>query len=180
MTDQVGKTLKTRGSGHPFAVKRLLGEGTQGAVYEVDLGGRGLAFKHYHPAFSNDRQLAVLEGLIKRGPPTSRFLWPMELAEADGRIGYLMALREPRFAGMADLMHRRAEPSFRALVQAGFELAHSFLQLHAEGLCYRDINFENVFFDPASGEVAICDNDNCGIDGQPASQVQGTLGFMAP
>ncbi len=30
------------------------------------------------------------------------------------------------------------------------ELAQSFLRLHSEGLCYRDISFGNVFFDPST------------------------------
>jgi serine/threonine protein kinase len=59
-------------------------------------------------------------------------------------------------------------------------LAGSFLQLHAQGLCYRDISLGNVFFDPASGRPLICDNDNVGIDGQGGARVLGTSRFMAP
>jgi serine/threonine protein kinase len=77
-------------------------------------------------------------------------------------------------------MRRRIDPSFRALATAGFELAHSFLQLHSKGLCYRDISFGNLFFDPATGEVLICDNDNVAIDGEPDPGVLGTPRFMAP
>jgi serine/threonine protein kinase len=60
------------------------------------------------------------------------------------------------------------------------EPSQSFLQLHAQGLFYRDISFGNVFFDPDNGEILICDNDNVGIDGQSPSGVLGTPRFMAP
>ena len=76
-----------------------------------------------------------------------------------------MPLRDPRYKGIVGLMKRRVEPTFRALATAGLELAHSFLELHVQGLCYRDISFGNVFFDPQSGDVLICDNDNVTIDG---------------
>ena len=41
----------------------------------------------------------------------------------------------------------------------GMELAGSFLALHAQGLCYRDISFSNVFFDPATGIPRISSSD---------------------
>ncbi|MGH9184240.1 MAG: protein kinase domain-containing protein, partial [Acidimicrobiales bacterium] len=58
--------------------------------------------------------------------------------------------------------------------------AHSFLALHARGLCYRDISFGNVFLDPTTGDALICDNDNAGIDGSSRALVRGTPKFMAP
>jgi eukaryotic-like serine/threonine-protein kinase len=51
--------------------------------------------------------------------------------------------------------------------------------LHARGLCYRDISFGNVFFDPRTGDVLICDNDNVGVD-NGEGRVLGTPFFMAP
>jgi hypothetical protein len=91
-----------------------------------------------------------------------------------------MPLRPPSFAGLVDLVSRRVDVDFRVVTTIGLELAHSFLLLHNEGLCYRDISFGNVFFDPASGHVRICDIDNVGIDGASTSNVKGTPYFMAP
>ena len=91
-----------------------------------------------------------------------------------------MPLREPRYKGIVDLMKRRIEPSFRALATAGLQLAQSFLELHAQGLCYRDISFGNVFFDPDTGDIQVCDNDNVAIDGQGDSGILGTPRFIAP
>lgn len=91
-----------------------------------------------------------------------------------------MPLREPRYKGISDLMKRRIDPTFHALATAGFELAHSFLQLHSKGLCYRDISFGNILFDPDSGEILICDNDNVSVDGAIEGGILGTPRFMAP
>jgi len=77
-------------------------------------------------------------------------------------------------------MKKRCAPSFRALVTSGLQLVDSFFQLHAQGFCYRDINFGNVFFDPETGEILICDNDNVAISGNPLVGDIGTPKFMAP
>src|SRR5256885_1046760 len=53
-------------------------------------------------------------------------------------------------------------------------------ELHARGLCYRDISFGNAFFDPETGEVLICDNDNVTVDAQAKGGVYGTPRFMSP
>src|SRR5207247_2074307 len=122
------------------------------------------------------------ERAIKEGPPSDRFLWPIDLTHgaAPGSFGYLMALRESRFKGLGVWLKRQINPSFYALATTGFELADGYLLLHAKkGLCYRDINYNNVFFDPATGEVRICDNDNVDVNGQPG-EIGGTPRFMAP
>jgi serine/threonine protein kinase len=59
-------------------------------------------------------------------------------------------------------------------------LADSFLKLHAQGLCYRDISYGNVFYEPSSGNPLICDNDNIGVEGRDPALVLGTSRFMAP
>jgi DNA-binding helix-hairpin-helix protein with protein kinase domain len=163
-------------------VEEFLGGGGQGEVYRATVGGKPVALKWYYPASSTEEQRKALEILIKRGAPSDSFLWPMELADAAATpgFGYIMPLREPRFKGIVDMMKRRIEPSFRALVTVGLELSHSFLQLHSKGLCYRDISFGNAFFDPLTGEVLICDNDNVTVDNQSLSGVYGTPRFMAP
>ncbi len=176
------QTLTFRSSGVCY-VERLLGAGTQGEVYEARITKKAFALKWYYPQYlSCDPQLkARLNRIVSIGPPSDRFLWPVEVVASSGvqGFGYVMGLREPRFKSIIDLMKRRVEPTFRTLASAGFELANSYLQLHSKGLSYRDISWNNVSFDPASGEVRICDNDNVDIDGQPGT-IGGTPKFMAP
>lgn len=176
------QAVQTETTGLPCTVEKFLGGGGQGEVYRAELGGQAVALKWYFPASATPEQRSALETLIKKGPPNEKFLWPMELTSAAGvpGFGYVMPLREPRYKGIVDLMKRRIEPTFRALATAGLDLSHSYLQLHAEGLCYRDISFGNVFFDPDTGDVLICDNDNVTVDGEGKAGVLGTPRFMAP
>jgi len=188
---QPNQIVLTQTSQTACTIDHLIGGGGQGEVYAARLGdpAKGhaqtpVALKWFYPHYlGQDRLLEQrLTDAIKAGPPSDRFLWPQELVRSQGvaGFGYLMALREKRFAGIVDLVMRRVHPSFRSLVTAGFELAHSYFQLHAKGLCYRDISFGNVFFDPKSGEVRICDNDNVGIDRKAGGGIGGTARFMAP
>jgi eukaryotic-like serine/threonine-protein kinase len=177
-----GQVVRTRSSGSDCEIAEILGCGAQGEVYRVHLANSAFALKWYYPQAATAQQLSLLESLIRRGPPDQRFLWPLELMSASETpgFGYLMRLREPRFRGLVDLMKRRIDPTFRALATAGFELSDSFLQLHSKGLCYHDISFGNLFLDPDSGEILICDNDNVTVDGDLKAGVLGTPRFMAP
>ena len=166
-----------------LAVKAFLGAGTQGEVYRVQRldSGEELALKWYLPGKATPNQKNIIADLIKRGSPDARFLWPMDTVSTEaGGFGYVMGLRENRFAGLLDLMTGQLETSLRALALAGMELSHAFLQLHARGLCYADISFGNAFFDPRTGEVRICDNDNVTAPGVGSIGVLGTPRFMAP
>ncbi|MGH9468094.1 MAG: protein kinase domain-containing protein [Terriglobales bacterium] len=182
MSLAAGQTVGAEASHLECMVTQFLGGGGQGEVYRAQLAGREVALKWYLPHAATEQQRNQLATIIKKGPPTAQFLWPAELASAPGiaGFGYLMPLREPRFRGIAALMRQQLDPSFRVLATMAFELAHNFLQLHSKGLCYRDISFGNVFFDPASGEILICDNDNVTVDGDPATGILGTPRFMAP
>lgn len=178
----VGKSFHALGTAVPIEIQRFLGGGGQGEVYQAKLEGRALALKWYYPNQATPQQRKTLEILIEKGPPDRRFLWPLELVVKEGAdtFGYLMELRPESYKGIVDLMKRRVEPSFRGLCKSGFDLADGFLQLHSKGLCYRDISFGNVFFQPDSGDVLICDNDNVGVDGEDWGGVLGTPRFMAP
>lgn len=181
---KVGQKVQTTSSQLECEIQKLLGDGGQGEVYQAKLGDNEVALKWYHPHIATAEQRTNLEKLVAKGSPSGRFLWPFDVAisaNVEG-FGYIMGLRPSQYCDIVSLMKRRVkpDPSFRVLAKVGFNLADSFYQLHAQGLCYRDINFGNVFFDPSSGDVLVCDNDNVGIDGASVGGVKGTLGFMAP
>lgn len=166
-----------------YTIDTFLGAGTQGEVYRAHANGKAVAIKWYFPHYiQNDQQLHQrLENAIRKGSPDNNFLWPLELVTQPNNagFGYVMPLRAANFKSIVDLMRRRAEPSFYALISACLQLSESFLQLHAKGLCYRDINFNNVFFDPNTGDILICDNDNVDVNGATGA-INGTPRFMAP
>ena len=179
----IGSELVLPVSGRACRVRRLLGEGSQGVVFEADVAGADLlALKWYYAHTASSAQRRGIEDLVDRGAPSDRFLWPAEVVDQPPIVGfgYLMPLRPAQYVGLSELLAGKVDIPFSVATSLCMELAQSFLRLHSEGLCYRDISFGNVFFDPATGRPLICDNDNVGIDGQSSSAVLGTRRFMAP
>lgn len=166
------------------SVRKLLGEGSQGSVFDivVEPSGEHRALKWYFPSSGLARQRAAIDQLVERGSPDRRFLWPTEIAVIHGEasFGYVMPLRDPTSVSLADLLTGKVDVTLSTVCALGMELADTFLQLHSQGLCYRDISFGNIFFDPQSGRPLICDTDNVGVDGASTSAVLGTRRFMAP
>ena len=168
-------------------IARLIGQGGEGHVYEVQRSdGQHLALKWYRPASRTPKKLQAIRTLVEFGAPHTRFLWPLSLAHVDGENGgYVMPLRDDRFLELSHLLSERdadggkLEVPYTATITMCRQLSFSFLRLHARGLCYRDISFGNVFFEPASGDTLICDNDNVGVDNGSGS-ILGTPFFMAP
>jgi len=172
-------------SGQPCRVEKLLGSGGQGEAYKVNWAGGSYALKWYYPESATPDQRAILEKLLGGGlyrQPSAAFLWPLDIACSPGvpGFGYIMRLREPRFKSLLDLMTNRIDPTFRTLATVGLALADSFYLLHMQGLCYRDISFGNAFFDPKTGEILICDNDNVAENRSGKGGILGTPDFMAP
>jgi DNA-binding helix-hairpin-helix protein with protein kinase domain len=188
-----GETLGY-GAGQKITVVREIGQGGQGAVYEVqDDTGTLFALKWYHTPAADERaqrgyeeQRVALRDSIGNGgpalpalpPPNGRFLWPLAYVEKKGvsgphgaydGYGYLMNLLPSGYVSLEDLALGRvpfgpAGP-YRALCRAAVGLADCFRVLHLKGLCYKDINDGGAFLNPLTGDVLVCDNDNVRYDG---------------
>jgi eukaryotic-like serine/threonine-protein kinase len=176
--------LSLRKLGGDWRVGRILGEGGQGSVYELipdDPQRRTLALKWYRPEATYPAQRSALLRLTEQAAPSDEFLWPLEVIDGtDGAFGYVMPIRSAKHVPVADLLTGKVDVGFSTVARLCMGLADSFLKLHAQGLCYRDISIGNVFFDPSTGRPLICDNDNVGIDGREPARVMGTSRFMAP
>ena len=162
----------------------MLGEGAQAEVYRGRIGNESFAVKWYRPEYVrvDPRIWDRLRVAVNSGSPTEQFLWPFDfvsMPRASALGGYIMPLKPPEQISMVDLLRASASRSFRSLCVVGFHLANSFLKLHAAGLCYRDINFGNVFFNPDTGDIRIADTDNVDVNLRSGS-IKGTPGSMAP
>lgn len=176
----VGETTGMR-----LRIQKKLGEGGQGIVYLATASGKQFALKVYHADLATADQRAILRELIRQGPPErarSKFVWPIDIVPCPAGFGYLMPLFDSaKFTELGQVMARRKDaPTYETLCEITFQVAASYQALHAKGYCYRDINTGNVVFDPQTGEVLICDNDNVGIDKHSKAAIQGTLEFMPP
>lgn len=189
----LGSELHFEGLDQPLRILRGLGGGTQGQVFAVQAGDEQLALKWYLPAcLARDPELPQrLRQSIRLGAPSDDFLWPLALLEpsASSRalirhsaagFGSLMPLRPTSFVGAHLHAGGQLEISLQNVLRACFFLADGFHQLHLKGLCYKDVSLGNLFLEPSSGRILICDNDNVEIDGQGGGSVLGTPGFMAP
>ncbi len=178
---KIGDTVSVTGCGSCEVVSHV-GGGGQGEVYRVRWNGHDYAMKWYHSASATQRQRDILQELLRIGTPGPDFLWPLELVDRKGTpgFGYLMPLRPANFKSIEALMAGRINPSFLSLIDAAINLVKAFRQLHTKGLCYRDISFGNAFFDPATGGVLVCDNDNIGASNAAYTGILGTPDFMAP
>jgi DNA-binding helix-hairpin-helix protein with protein kinase domain len=182
---RVGQIIKSGNPGDNIKIVKHLNGGTQGEIHLVAMGdGRQLALKWYRPEYLMlDTGLRNrLEDLVRRGPPSDKFAWPLHIVESRGipGFGYLMTLIEDRFVNLRDyLTAAQSGMSFSAIANAGYELATAFGILHTNGLCYHDISYSNVFVDPRDGDIIICDNDNVDVNGRPGVMA-GSPAFKAP
>jgi eukaryotic-like serine/threonine-protein kinase len=176
-----GRTLRMARTGTVVAVGARLGEGGQGVVHEAVFGGYACAVKWYRDVPRPMELRKSIAALAERSRPHPAFVWPIDVVVSDELpgFGYVMPKLDRGYISFAQLLGRREQPSFRVMATIGRRLVGAFGALHASGLCYRDINFGNLWVEPGHAEVAIIDNDNVGLDGEQ-SFVWGTGNFRAP
>ncbi|HYS41432.1 MAG TPA: protein kinase [Pseudonocardiaceae bacterium] len=172
--------LLTSESGVQVTVGKVLGTGTQGAVHEGRTGdGHAVAIKWYQPAFQQQDLRDSITLLVQQKAPSTHFLWPTDIVTKGSHFGYVMPLRPPNYAGLTKVLNRKVSIRPRELVRAGRHMVAAFKALQAKGLFYCDISDNNLFVNPDTGDILICDNDNVGSS-RGSTRVLGTPRFMAP
>src|SRR5258707_13597258 len=141
-------------------VGERLGEGGQGVVHAVTIGGTPYAVKWYRYAASGELRKSIA-ALVERGRPHRDFIWPIDLVASDelSGFGYVMPRLEPRFSSFAQLVSRSDQPPFRVVSPIGRQLVTAFEPLPSAGLCYRAISFGNRWVAAEASDVASIDTD---------------------
>lgn len=165
-------------------------EGGQGIVYKVECDGQAFALKWYARAgkiFKENKKdfYGNLMKNVESGPPakiSKFFIWPIAITKEDssGCFGYVMKIIPSEYRKFSDFLCAKIQfSSFKALLNGAMLITACFGKLHSDGYSYQDLNDGNFFFNPKTGDVLICDNDNVagyginlGIKGKPR--------YMAP
>lgn len=179
----VGTSLKTR-SGVTITIRKLLGEGGQGWVYEVDYNGEYKALKWYKALGLGQNPQAFYDNIrqnIISGSPSREFLWPQDITEwSNGTFGYVMDLRPENYYELTQFLLCKIKfRSFKTVVDAGLKIVSAFRMLHNQGYSYQDLNDGNFFINPGNGDVLICDNDNVAPEGTETG-ILGKPRYVAP
>ena len=180
MSSKFQKNEKFTVDGETATILDLLGEGGQGSVYLVDYKNNKYAFKYYNDLQTNDFKYN-LKNNVAKGSPYKTFLWPKEFVEfEDESCGYFMDLRPSNYVSFVSyLIGKNGFKNRKAMLKWCIELAYSFKLLHEKGYSYQDLNDGSFFFDPDTGDLLICDNDNVSADKSNLG-ILGKMRFMAP
>ncbi len=173
-----------------YIIGERLGTGGQAQVRRVRLSSTGEEFacKIYKEdptgIQKNIEQLINLGPLKdKDGNVLTEVVSPKILVTQDGKegFGYIMDLVDlDDYATIPQAWSNPAKcPSAKAMCRIIQNLARVFEAIHRSyGMCYKDINEGNIYFNPKTGDIKVIDNDNIGI--KDTKSILGTPGYRAP
>ncbi len=178
---KIGKNNET------YILQKQIGRGGQAAVWKVlnESTNTYYAYKAYKEATPNTK--TNIEDLIKIGKLKDKngnilnsVVLPITTVEnEEDSFGYVMELVDLQDFTTMKKAWCGKYPSCRAICNIVKNLALIFETLHLSyGMCYKDVNEGNIFFNPDTGDIKIIDNDNIGY--RDKFTIKGTSGYMAP
>lgn len=181
--------IKIGKNGIKYQLVKRLGKGGQAEVWKAKntITKVFYAYKEYRHNTNNIK--ANIEDLIKIGKfydknqkPLDEVVLPITVVEIDGdAFGYIMDLVDLQdYTVIAKAWSNPNKyPSCSAICIIMQAFARVFETLHnTYGMCYKDVNEGNIFFNPKNGSIKIIDNDNIGYASR--STIRGTMGYRAP
>lgn len=174
-------------NGEKYLLIKRIGKGGQAEVWKAQniMTKVYFAYKEYKQNTNNIK--ANIEDLIKIGEFRDKngniledVVLPITIVECEGdSFGYVMELIDLQDFTVVKKAWCGNYPSCKAICQIVQNFARVFETLHLSyGMCYKDVNEGNIFFNPTTGEIRIIDNDNIGYADK--FTIKGTSGYMAP
>lgn len=179
--------IKIDSNGISYKLIKRIGKGGQAPVWKVkDLNTKKYyAYKEYKHNKNNIK--ANIERLIengeikdKNGNPLKDIILPIALVECDGdSFGYVMELVDLKDFISIKKAWGPDYPSCEVICKIVQNFARVFETIHkTKGMCYKDVNEGNIFFNPKTGDIRVIDNDNIGL--AEKFTIKGTSKYMAP
>lgn len=178
-------------NGVEYECGEVLGSGGQGTVRCVTnvQTGKEYALKMYKGDDGNYQLRKNIEALIASGGihdnkknVLSFVILPQAIVEGkNGAFGYIM--EKVDLDGYTTMLPSWTKPEKRPSLQAICKIIKNlcsfYKALHlSSGLCYKDLNEGNIYFNWKTGDILIIDNDNIAVSGTVT--VKGTPRYMAP
>lgn len=180
--------IKKATNGDTYVLVKRIGKGGQAEVWKVQNRNtkKNYAYKQYKHNTNDIRD--NIENLIsigdfkdKNGVSLSNIvILPITTVDCEGdAFGYIMELVDLQDYTTIKKAWCGKYPSCDAICKIIQNFARFFETIHTSyGMCYKDVNEGNIFFNPHTGDIKIIDNDNIGY--AHMFTIKGTSGYMAP
>jgi serine/threonine-protein kinase len=165
-----------------YRVKRLLGEGGMGGVYEgehLEIGKR-VAIKIVHALHARDPQIAarIKQEARSTGAIESEHIVQVFDAGEDPQLGLFLVMEMLKGEDLSKLLLRKTRVSSMAGATIVLQAAQGLARAHAAGIVHRDLKPANIFLstrDDGSSLVKLVDFGIAKLvrDASQASQAQG-------
>ncbi len=152
--DLVGHILDSR-----YKIKRLIGEGGMGRVYEAEHSqlGKRLAVKVLHPLYSTEEE--VVERFRREARAASSIGHPniVNVTDSgttpDGRAYFVMELLDGM--ELADVITQEGPLDYERAVDICMQVCEALGAAHQVGIIHRDMKPENVFLTTVGGRTDV-------------------------
>ena len=180
--------IKKATNGETYVLVKRIGKGGQAEVWKVQnkKNKKVYAYKQYKHNTNNIR--ANIEDLISIGDFKDKngvsladtVVLPITTVDCEeDAFGYIMELVDLQDYTTIKKAWCGKYPSCDAICKIIQNFARFFETIHSSyGMCYKDVNEGNIFFNPGTGAIKIIDNDNIGYADK--FTIKGTSGYMAP